>query len=390
MRILYAYNFHRGGNGSLNATAATIRVIRESGMVVEEFTRDSRELPPNLLGRVKASASAFYAPEALSAFTQVLDTFKPDIVHAWDVFPLISPWVFPLCKERNIPIVMTCDDYFTTCPARNHFREGKICTECLGGHEFNALKHNCRHNLAESVTLSLYTTMLRSLGLVTKNVTRLIACSEFTRQWLGEHSGIGPERIELVPHFVDIPGTIADAGAGNYVSFGARFVPEKGIDVFLEAARICHLPFRLSRNEKFFVNVNLPPDAEVVVTTSKKDLEQFYRSARMLVMPNIWFETFGLVGAESMANGIPVVGSNLGATTNLIEDGVDGLLFEAGNARDLASKVTRLWNDTELCRRMGQNGREKAKRLWSAQVHVANMLEMYGRVIEETKSKIQN
>jgi len=291
-----------------------------------------------------------------------------------------------MCRRRKIPVVMTADDYFLTCPARNHFREGKICTKCLGGHEYFAVVHNCRETMAESLTLSAYTTMLRGMGLVTKNLTRLIVSSQFTRKWMEEHSGIDASRIDQVTHFVDIPETPADPTEGKYVAFGARFVPEKGIDTFLEASRICHLPFRLSRNQKFFVNVDLPPDAEVVVTTGKKDLQEFYRGARMLVMPNKWFETFGLVGAESMSHGIPVIGSNLGSTANLIEDGVDGLLFEAGNAQDLADKVTRLWNDTELCRRLGQNAREKAIRLWNSERHVQGLIETYNKAIADMKS----
>ncbi len=386
MRVLYAYNYHRGGNGSLNATAATVRLVRDHGFQVEQFTRNSNDLPDNLWGRLTAAANAFYAPQALREFRKTLDSFKPDVVHVYDVFPLISPWIFPICARRNIPVVMTSDDYFLTCPVRNHFRKGKICTKCLGGREFYALVHNCRGNLAESLTLSTYTTMLRMMRLVTNNLSRLIACSEFTHRWMGEHSGIDSSRIDLVRHSVSVPETAADPREGKYVAFGARFVPEKGIDTFLEAARICRLPFRLSRNKNFFVNVDLPPDAEVVVTTARKDLEEFYRSARMLVVPSIWFETAPTVIVESMGHGIPVIGADIGAIACMIEDGVDGLLFEPGNARDLAEKVTRLWNDPELCRRLGQNGRAKAQRLWNPEAHVKGLSETYSKAIAEAKT----
>jgi glycosyltransferase involved in cell wall biosynthesis len=386
MRILYAYNYHRGGNGSLHATARTVRLMRAHGLHIEEFTRDSRDLEQNLWGRLTAAASAFYAPEAVKAFRKMLDTFKPDVVHVYDVFPLISPWIFPLCARRNTPVVMTCDDYFLTCPNRNHFRDGKICVKCLGGHEYYAIVHNCRKNLAESISVSMYSSMLRMLKLVTNYVSRLIVSSEFTGRWMAEQSGIPASRIDLVAHSIDIPDTVADPGTGKYVAFGARFVPEKGIDTFLEASRICHLPFRLSRNEGFFVNVDLPPDAEIVVTKGRNDLEDFYRSARMLAIPGKWFETFGLVGAEAMSLGIPVVGSNIGAIANLIEDGVDGLLFEPDNPGDLAAKVTRLWNDIELCRRLGRNGRAKALRLWNPQSHVNGLVAAYSRAIDDAKA----
>jgi hypothetical protein len=44
MRVLHAYNLHRGGGGADNATRATIRVLREAGVEVEEFARDSRDI----------------------------------------------------------------------------------------------------------------------------------------------------------------------------------------------------------------------------------------------------------------------------------------------------------------------------------------------------------
>jgi len=228
--------------------------------------------------------------------------------------------------------------------------------------------------------------MLRMTRLITDNVTRLITCSEFTQQWMRDHSGIDPSRVDLVRHSVQIPETATDPVDGNYVAFGARFVPEKGIDTFLAAARICRLPFRLSRNKNFFVNVDLPPDAEVVVTIGRKDLAEFYRSARMLVVPSVWFETAPTVGAEAMSHGIPVIASNIGAVAGVVEDGVDGLLFEPGNARDLAEKVTRLWNDTELCRRFGRNARAKAVRRWNPETHVAGLVETYSKAIAEVKS----
>src|SRR5262245_6394610 len=104
--------------------------------------------------------------------------------------------------------------------------------------------------------------MLRLSLLVRRDLTRIIVSSEFTRHCTAQHSGIDPSKIDLVTHWVEIPEAPADPGIGKYFAFAGRFVPEKGIDTFVEAARICKLPFKLSRNQKFFVNVDLPPEAE--------------------------------------------------------------------------------------------------------------------------------
>jgi glycosyltransferase involved in cell wall biosynthesis len=377
MRVLFVYSQHRGGNGSMNSTKATIDVCRQYGLEVDIFTRDSRDLPANLWGRLRAGASAIYAPGSVREFTARVDAFKPDVVHIYDVFPLISPWILPVCTRKGIPVVMTCDDYFLTCPVRTHLRDGHICTLCLGGREYWAVLKNCRHNIPESVVVAAHTALARKLRLFRGHVSRFIAASDFTSQWLIEHAGIEPARVATVPHVIEIPESPTDPASGNYVAFAGRFVPEKGIDTFLEAARICRLPFRLSRNERHFVHVDLPPDVDVVVTRGREDLSTFYRGARMVVFPSIWFETFGVVGAEAMSHSVPVVASRIGALGCLVDDGVDGLLFEPGNARDLADKVTRLWTDAELCRRFGRAAREKAISRWSAQPHFERLHEVY-------------
>lgn len=377
MRILYAYNQHRGGNGSVKGTQATIEGSRRHGLKVEVFTRNSRDLPPNLLGRLQAGASAIYAPGSVRKFAALLDSFRPDVVHIYDVFPLISPWILPPCTRRGIPVVMNCDDYLLTCPVRTHFIDGQICTRCTGGREYWAVLKNCRQNLPESLTLALHTAMVRKLRLYSSHVSRFITPSEFTRQWLIEHAGIEPAKITAVAPVVDIPESPADPGAGGYVAFAGRFVPEKGVGTLLEAARLCHLPFRLSRNEHYFETVQLPLHVDVVVTRGREDLVAFYRGARMVAMPSMWFETFGIAGAEAMSHGIPLVASRIGAISCLVEDGVDGLLFEPGNPRDLAEKVTRLWADPDLCRRLGRAAHKKAASLWSPERHFERLMAVY-------------
>src|SRR5438128_4851324 len=125
MRILFAYNQHRGGGGSDNFARATIEICRQYGLEVEVFTRSSEDLPDNIAGRLKAATSAVYASDSVKGFVKLADSFKPDIVHIGEVFPLVSPWILPECSRRRIPAVMSCMDYRLTCPTVNHFWNGK-------------------------------------------------------------------------------------------------------------------------------------------------------------------------------------------------------------------------------------------------------------------------
>jgi glycosyltransferase involved in cell wall biosynthesis len=377
MKVLHAYTHHRGGGGAENAVQATVEVCRRHGLSVDVFARRSEDIPRNLLGRLEAGVSAIHAPGSVHSFARALKAFQPDVVHIYDLFPLISPSIVRLCSREGIPVVMNCQQYRLTCPVVTHFREGAICTQCLGGREYRAILNNCRNNLAESITVALYNGRESRSHTLRKYVSRFVAPSEFTRQWLIEHAGLNPDRVTAIAPVVSIPDTAADPASGEYIAFGGRFVAEKGIATVLAAARAGGLPFRLSRNEAYRVDVPVPPDIRVEVTRSRLDLADFYRNARALVFPSIWFETFGLVGAEAMSHGIPVIASRIGALTELIEDGVDGLLFEPGNSDDLAEKAARLWNSPELCRRMGCAARRKAISLWSPERHFERLLKLY-------------
>jgi glycosyltransferase involved in cell wall biosynthesis len=380
MRILHAYNQHRSGGGATAVTQTTIDLLKQRGHDVEVFTRRSIDLPKSIKGHLLAAASAFTGG-GVPEFDALLEKFRPEVVHAHELFPLITPWILPACRKRGVPVVVSWNDYHMTCPARNHFKNGEVCTRCVGGHEYWSVLRNCRDSVPESVTMALYCTMFRKFGLYTRNVDHYSVLSPFTRTWLIEQAGIAPDRVTSNPPVVPIPDCPADPPQGRYVAFGGRFVPEKGIDTLIEASRISGIPVQLSRNAEHFVTIDLPPGVETVVTRGREDLESFYRGARIVAMPSRWFETFGVVAAEGMALGIPVVVAKLGAMTDLIEHGISGLFFEPGNARDLAKALSTLWSDPGLCAAIGRAGRQRAIDLWSASRHYDTAIEIYEKAI---------
>jgi glycosyltransferase involved in cell wall biosynthesis len=332
------------------------------------------------------------APGSVRRFEALLDRFRPDLVHVHELFPLVSPWILPRCARRALPVVMSCVDYRMTCPIVTHLYEGQICTQCATRGEHWALVRNCRNNLAESAAVALHNALVRKLRLFLANVTMFIAPSEFTKGWLATYARVPAERIVSVSPLVEIPDTaVEDASRGEYVGFAGRFAFEKGIHVLVEAARLCPtIPFKLCRNAGSRVTMPTPRGMEVVLTSSRDELNDFYRGSRALAFPSIWFETFGLVGAEAMSHGIPVVASRLGAMTSLLEDGVHGLLFEPGNPLHLAKQVQRLWNDPVLCRELGRAARKRACREWGPTVHLRALLKVYEEALKRSGSQMTN
>ena len=382
MKVLHAFNVPRSGSGSTAASLNTIAALRaHEGVEVEVFSRSSRDLAPGLSGRLRAGVAALYPADAVTDFRRLLAAFRPDLVHVNELFPLISPWVLRACHAQGVPGVMTIDDYHPSCPTRNHFRAGALCTECLGGREWRAVANNCRDSLAESGVNALYNAMVRKLGLLATGVSQYITPSNFTGEWAVQHAGLPAARMNTVNPTVRLPALGVDAGRGQYIAFAGRFVPEKGVQVLLQAAALMNLPVKLSRHVSQFVTIDLPPGVDVVVTQDRAELDNFYRGARMLVLPSIWFDSFPTVGEEVMAHGVPVVGSRIGGISEMVQDGVDGLLFNAGDAAQLADLATALWHDPARCSRLGTAARAKALARWGAASHAAQVMRVYERAL---------
>jgi glycosyltransferase involved in cell wall biosynthesis len=83
------------------------------------------------------------------------------------------------------------------------------------------------------------------------------------------------------------------------------------------------------------------------------------RRARLLVLPSIWYENFPRTLVEAFACGTPVVASRLGAMEALVQDGVTGAHFEAGNAVALADTLSALYTQPDRCSTLGASARQQ-------------------------------
>jgi len=382
MKILLVHNFHRHGGGSDDAVVASARILRAHGDDVREHTVDSSDIPTGVAGKVQAFTSGLYSRRSVHSMRAALAEFRPDVVHVHEVYPLLSPWVLRECRAAGVPVVMTCHDFRLTCPVATHYTNGKVCTECFDRNELRCCVNNCRDNMFESIAFASRSALARTTNSVVGNVDGFIVASDFARNWLIERAHIPAGHIDTVPYAIPAPDTATVPASGQYVAYAGRFVKEKGIDVVIDACRIARLPLRLAGDRSSMPGIATPGDVEFTGLLDAAALAAFYRGARMLVVPSTWFETFGIVAGEAMAHGVPVVASRIGALAEVVDDGVTGLHFETGDARDLAAKLTELWDDPDRCNELGAHGREKVLRAFSPATHYAGLVAAYAKAID--------
>jgi glycosyltransferase involved in cell wall biosynthesis len=118
---------------------------------------------------------------------------------------------------------------------------------------------------------------------------------------------------------------------------------------------------------------------------STKELVEQYNKAQVLVSPSL-YEGFGLPAAEAMACGTAVVTTTAGALSEIVEDGISGVLVPPGDVEALAGAIRTLIEDPARCRTMGAAGARRARERFSwertAEETIALYEEVLGRSIE--------
>ena len=119
----------------------------------------------------------------------------------------------------------------------------------------------------------------------------------------------------------------------------------------------------------------------------RDELPERYRRARMLVLPSVVDEAFGIPLVEAMASGLPVVATRVGGIPEVVEDGVTGLLVPPEDPSALTDAITALLEDPALARRMGEAGRRRAVERFSWDGVAARLRGIYEELLGLSASR---
>jgi glycosyltransferase involved in cell wall biosynthesis len=354
MRILLAHNAYQHRGGEDMAVESEAALLRAHGHDVTEYRRDNREITG--IPKVALAADTLWSRRTLYEVGRIVADFRPDVIHAHNTFPLISPALYWAAGRADIPVVQTLHNFRMLCPQAMFLRDGQVCEDCLGKLPWRAVVRRCyRGSIVQSAMVGGMLGLHQSLGTYCNKVTRYIALNEFCRRKFID-GGLPAERIVVKPNFVDVPHV--DDGLRQGGLFVGRLSAEKGIGVLIRA--MSQLP-----TVQLDVIGSGPEDGALdshrnihrLGFLPRPDIIRRMQKAAYLLMPSIWYENFPLTIVEALACGLPVIASRLGAMAELIEDGRTGLLFEPGSANDLAQKLAWAEANPDAMMEMGKRAR---------------------------------
>lgn len=247
---------------------------------------------------------------------------------------------------------------------------------------------------------------------VIKHSTRVTVNSERMRQLFLSYVK-EPERLKLIPNAVVIekynPNIDGEAmrqqlgipqGAPVVVLAG-RLTPYKGQEDFIRAAAIVlkkypDAYFLMAGRENFpgYQAVLERKIAELGIGERVKligfcaDIPALYAGSSVVTMPS-HSESFGLVALEGMAMKKPVVATRAGGVPEFLPDGEAGLLIEPLDYEGLATAITRLLDDPQMARKMGENGRRIAENCYNEHIYGTQIADLFREVISPNGKKIE-
>jgi glycogen(starch) synthase len=285
-----------------------------------------------------------------------------DIVHV--AGPALAPLVLGLLTGGAV--VIEHHGFQTICPTGQLIIE-RTNVPCPGhfmaGRHFECLRCRSNNNWLASAKLWLLTFVRRFL-------CARAAANIMPTEWL--NGLVHLPRAISVPHGIEtIVPRIEPAHPSPLplIIFQGRLVTTKGLPVLLEAASILR-----SKHREFEVLViGDGPERQALQDLAKKlqlsscvrfvgrlaaaEVDSAFAKASVVVLPSLGGEVFGLVLAENMLRGLPIIASDLGCFVEVLGD--TGLTFQVGDAIDLASQIARILDDSAFAARLGSRARQR-------------------------------
>ncbi len=343
-----------------------------------------------LLKKMRIGLRIIYSTEAKKKMEKLVSEQKPDLAHLHNIYHQISPSILPILQKKGVPVVMSLHDYKLVCPNYRLMTQGEVCEKCNPSKYYQAVFHKCvKNSFSASLLNCMEMYVHKFLKLYEKNVDLFISPSLFMREKLSEF-GLDKSKIfYLSPWVSEIKSPPSYTYSDFFLYFG-KISQEKGVETLIRAMEKTKKEQLLIVGEgeekerlQSYVNQNKIENVRFMGFIKRSKLNELIRACRFVVLPSEWYENSPSAVYESFALGKPVIGSRIGGIPELIQDGVNGLLFEPKNVEDLRDKIRYLYHHPLLAQKMGMAARKFVEEKYSAEEYYHKLLSIYQNLIQK-------
>lgn len=362
MKIAYVHNFYRSAtpSGENAVVEREIALLEDAKDIkVSLFSRsndEARQFP--YVAALESQLFQVWNPLAGKRLSEWLRREAPDVVSLHNTFPLISPSALHVVKDAGVPLVWTVHNFRPWCANAFLMRQGEECNLCPNtGSVWPAIKNRCYGNsVALSAVAAASTAFHDRLGTWRELPDVVVAFSQSHAEQLAR-LGVMESKLYIKPHFVPSLDGLTWGKRENRIMFVGRLSEEKGVDVMLKAIETAQLPAGIEylivgdgplreKLEQFAENSKL--NIRVLGALPPAAVQAELCKAKLLLMPSVWRETFGLTVIEAFAAGVPVLASDTGTPAELVRSVSPNMLVKASSVESLAKKLEAVWSRQDL------------------------------------------
>ncbi len=371
-------------------------------------------------------ADSFEHPTLLTVAAGVLDTFRPDLVHIQHLTCLSTALPRAIAR-RQIPTVLTLNDYWLLCHRGQLLDlDGRRCdgpfdggcarcipASALPGRASRAAGRFARQlplpGAAGAVALAARAidrlrpadttrgatqARLDHMRDAVRDIDQVLAPSGTIADWFTRF-GIPPDRMTRCDQGIDLAGFDGLhrlPSAALRIGFAGGLIPSKAPHLLLDALDL--LPpgsvtldllgsAAAYHGRTDYADALAPrlthPAIRKLGPVPHEQMPAALHDVDIVAVPSIWIENAPFIIREAFAAGAPVIASDLGGMAEMVREGVDGLLFPAGDAVALAARLRRLLEEPALLTHL----RRGITRPMSIDADAAQLLELYDRLIRQ-------
>jgi len=391
MKILIANKFYYPRGGDCIYTLHLESLLKSKGHEVAAFAIQHHQNQPNTYqnyfpsevsftsGSKKNIAKTVMRPlgdmEVKEKFTNLLNDFQPNIVHLNNIHAHLSPVLAEIAHKKQIKVIWTLHDYKLLCPRYDCLRNGKVCRLCFSN-KTNVLKYKCLKNSLFASALAYFEAIKWSKEKLEKYTDAFICPSEFMKFQMLE-GNFPKEKLRVLNNFMPaLNDNATNCKREDYYCYVGRISEEKGVETLLQAAKQLPYTLKIAGKGPLFDKLKSRYSSEKIEFLgflNQERVKSLIDNARFSVIPSEWYENNPLSGIESLCSGTPVLGANMGGIPELIEENINGLLFESGNKEGLKNKIEEMYNSTFDFTNIAQ----KSQQDYSSEKYYASLMNIY-------------
>jgi glycosyltransferase involved in cell wall biosynthesis len=418
MKILLVHKFWRKLSGAEMYFHDVLRILKQEGHAVKVFTsnlnaeggRDEKENNEeiiygtpvdyhhgSLIKRMTKLPEIIYSKKNKAAMAKLLDDFQPDIVHVFAIYVTLTPSILEACKEKSIPVVMSCNDYKHICTNYRLYHHGHICTDCKGGKLYSPVLNNCcKYSIAFSIASAAEAYVYHITNIFRKNVNVFLFESKFMVNITNEFWG-DTFKWRLIGKPFHAPSFQPSYEYENYLLYIGRLSDEKGIDVLLKAMqlvpeaklKIVGAGTEKANLEKIVTELKLN-NVEFAGSKWGEEAKDQIRAARFVVIPSLWHENFPYVVTESYALGKSLIVSDKGGLPEYTFEGITGHVYPSDDYKKLSELIRFMWNNESDTIQKGKNAKKYADENFNDSVFYKKLIEAYDFAINKRPVEISS